>query len=278
MNIVVLGYKNHPYTLSLLAELEKHHISIKALVQRRRIDYTPEAVIDVLSRSPSTERGNLRRIFNKDNFSLAWHNPSFALRFLVYFISSKIRKQSPAESDVYIGSLEVVDIDLSSLTMETVDDYNGYESERLLKRLNPDIIIFGPAAQIIKKNILRIPRIGAISAHPSILPEYRGMDPVEYAILNGDKVGVTVYFVDGGVDTGDIILKKDLDISQDITLQCIRAKTVDLMVKLIADAVKVIEAGKYERIPQELNAGKQYYSIHPKLREIVQGCLKAYQK
>ncbi len=93
-----------------------------------------------------------------------------------------------------------------------------FEGAGDLKALNADIMITCAFGQILSQEILDIPRLGVINIHASLLPKYRGASPIHYAILNGEKTtGITIMKTDIGIDTGDIILQKSLDISEDET-------------------------------------------------------------
>ncbi|MCL2354812.1 MAG: methionyl-tRNA formyltransferase, partial [Oscillospiraceae bacterium] len=77
-----------------------------------------------------------------------------------------------------------------------------------IKSLNPDIICVVAYGMILPKEVLDIPKYGAINVHPSLLPKYRGSSPIQYAIMNGDrKTGVTTMYLDIKMDAGDIILQ-----------------------------------------------------------------------
>lgn len=80
----------------------------------------------------------------------------------------------------------------------------------------PDICVIAHFERIIKRDLLRIPKLGFINLHPSLLPYYRGLAPQHYPIINGEKeVGITVHYVDEGPDTGDIILQKRYPLDED---------------------------------------------------------------
>ncbi len=82
-----------------------------------------------------------------------------------------------------------------------------------LKALKPDIMITCAFGQILSEEILSIPKFGVINIHASLLPEYRGASPIHYAILDGkNKTGITIMKTDVGIDTGDIILQKEIEI------------------------------------------------------------------
>lgn len=90
------------------------------------------------------------------------------------------------------------------------------ESVALLKELNPELIIVVAFGQILSKEILDIPKYGCINVHASILPAYRGAAPINWAIIKGEKTsGVTTMFMDVGLDTGDMIYKEYVEISEE---------------------------------------------------------------
>lgn len=90
------------------------------------------------------------------------------------------------------------------------------ESVALLKELNPELIVVVAFGQILSKEILDIPKYGCINVHASILPAYRGAAPINWAIIKGEKnSGVTTMFMDVGLDTGDMIYKEYVEISEE---------------------------------------------------------------
>lgn len=87
-----------------------------------------------------------------------------------------------------------------------------------LKKINPDLMITCAFGQILSQEILDIPKEGVINIHASLLPKYRGASPIHYALLNGEKrTGITIMKTDIGVDTGDIIYQKSIDIGENET-------------------------------------------------------------
>lgn len=90
------------------------------------------------------------------------------------------------------------------------------ESIAILKELNPELIVVVAFGQILSKEILDIPKYGCINVHASILPAYRGAAPINWAIIKGEKTsGVTTMFMDVGLDTGDMIYKEYVEISEE---------------------------------------------------------------
>lgn len=87
-----------------------------------------------------------------------------------------------------------------------------------IKSLNPDVIVVVAFGQILPKEILEIPKLGCINVHVSLLPKYRGAAPINWVIINGEeKTGVTTMYMDEGLDTGDMILKTEVNLDENIT-------------------------------------------------------------
>lgn len=92
------------------------------------------------------------------------------------------------------------------------------EFESILEELAPDLIVVVAFGQILSKRILDIPRLGCINVHASLLPKYRGAAPLHWSVINGEtKTGVTTMFMDEGLDTGDMLLTAEMDITEETT-------------------------------------------------------------
>ena len=95
---------------------------------------------------------------------------------------------------------------------------NNPEFLEEVKKLNPDLICVVAYGKILPQELLDIPQYGCVNVHGSLLPEYRGAAPIQWAVLNGDKkTGVTTMFMNAGMDTGDMILKEEVEIGEDET-------------------------------------------------------------
>jgi len=121
-----------------------------------------------------------------------------------------------------------------------------------IKKLNPDVICVVAYGKILPKDILDIPKLGCINVHGSILPKYRGAAPIQWAVLNGDKTtGVTTMYMDVGMDTGDMILKEEVEIGDSETTGELWERLSKIGAKLLVETIKQIEAGTAPRIPQD---------------------------
>ena len=92
------------------------------------------------------------------------------------------------------------------------------KSMEILKELNPDCIVVAAYGQILPKSVLDLPKFGCINVHASLLPRYRGAAPIQHCIIDGEKVtGITIMYMAEGLDTGDMILKEEVEIHDRMT-------------------------------------------------------------
>ena len=128
---------------------------------------------------------------------------------------------------------------------------NNVEFIEEVKKLNPDLICVVAYGKILPQEILDIPKYGCVNVHGSLLPQYRGAAPIQWAILNGDtKTGVTTMFMNAGMDTGDMILKEEVQIGDDETTGELWNRLKIIGARLLVETVKKIEDGTVERTPQ----------------------------
>ncbi len=120
-----------------------------------------------------------------------------------------------------------------------------------IKNLNPDVICVVAYGKILPKEILEIPRLGCINVHGSLLPKYRGAAPIQWAVLNGDEeTGITTMYMDEGMDTGDMILKEKVEISEDETTGELWDRLSMVGGELLVKTLKEIENGTAPRVKQ----------------------------
>jgi len=126
------------------------------------------------------------------------------------------------------------------------------EEKEKIENLKPDLIVTAAYGKILPEYILSIPKYGCINVHASLLPKYRGSNPICEAIRNGDKkTGVTIMYMDKGMDTGDIIEKKEIEIEESDNLTTLTNKLSILGSSMICDVIRKIEAGTNERVMQD---------------------------
>lgn len=120
-----------------------------------------------------------------------------------------------------------------------------------IKNMNPDLIVVVAYGKILPKEILEIPKYGCINVHASLLPKYRGAAPIQWAVLNGDKItGVTTMYMDEGMDTGDIILEEKTTIGEDETTGELWNRLAKIGGRLLIETVEKIQNGRVTRTKQ----------------------------
>lgn len=121
-----------------------------------------------------------------------------------------------------------------------------------IRSLAPDVILVMAYGQILPRSVLEIPRVACLNLHASLLPRHRGAAPIQAAITAGDKeTGITVMFMDEGLDTGDILLQKRLQISPDDTGGSLHDRLAQLAPAALLPALEQITSGNAAHIPQE---------------------------
>ncbi len=159
--------------------------------------------------------------------------------------------------------------------LHLVPDVNGETCQRLLVELNVDLMLLG-GTPIMKAPVLRIPKIGTLNAHQGALPRFRGMNVIEWALLERCPPSVTVHFVDPGVDTGDIVRVEPIPVESGDDLMAVKRRSSALQSRLLAEATVQAQRGPLPRQTQTATDGKQFYVIHPCLRALAERRLQGY--
>ncbi len=125
------------------------------------------------------------------------------------------------------------------------------EFTRILKDLQPDLMVVVAFGQILSQQILDIPAYGCINVHASLLPRYRGAAPIQWSVINGEKLtGVTTMFMDAGLDTGDMLLKTEVPITEDMIAEELHDALMEAGADLLVKTVAKIADGTIQRIHQ----------------------------
>lgn len=122
-----------------------------------------------------------------------------------------------------------------------------------IKELAPDLGVMAFVTDIVPGEVLRLPRLGTIQYHPSLLPRHRGASAINWAIIMGEaKTGLTIFYPDEGIDTGPILLQKEVEIDPDDTVGSLYFnKLFPLGVEAMVEAVRLVREGRAPRIPQD---------------------------
>lgn len=129
---------------------------------------------------------------------------------------------------------------------------NNVEFIEEIKSLDPDVICVVAYGKILPKEILDIPRLGCINVHGSLLPKYRGAAPIQWAVINGEKTtGITTMYMDVGMDSGDMILREEVEIGPDETTGEVWNKLSKIGGQLLVRTLEQVENGTAPRTPQD---------------------------
>lgn len=121
-----------------------------------------------------------------------------------------------------------------------------------LKELAPDVVVTCAYGQILSQEILDIPRLGVLNVHASLLPEYRGSSPLQWALINGEKkTGVTIMKTDIGMDTGAVLATDEFDLSDDVYIDGLFEKAATVGAELLEKTLPSYANGKIIPVPQD---------------------------
>jgi len=125
-------------------------------------------------------------------------------------------------------------------------------AEEYFRRLAPDAVVIIAYGQIISQRLIDIPRLGWINLHASLLPKYRGAAPINWAIVNGEKItGLTTMRIDAGLDTGPLLLKYETEIGADETAPELTARLAEAGAGLVVETLTKLERGEITPAPQD---------------------------
>lgn len=125
------------------------------------------------------------------------------------------------------------------------------EAVGAVSELKPDLIVTAAYGQILPKAVLKLPRLGCINVHGSLLPKYRGGAPIQRSIMNGESVtGVTIMYMAEGLDTGDMISRVEVPITDEDTSGTMFEKLSAAGAALLAETLPAIESGTAQAVPQ----------------------------
>ena len=121
-----------------------------------------------------------------------------------------------------------------------------------------DYIVAVHFPYLVPHDLLRLPRAGVLNLHPAFLPFNRGWHTASWAILDGTPIGATLHFMDEGVDTGDIVLRRELTITPGDTADVLYPRLEHLELEVFQEAWPAIEDGTFERVPQQPGEGSAH--------------------
>ncbi|MCD6117676.1 hypothetical protein J7K93_11720 [bacterium] len=242
LKTVILAYPDNPVGSKFISTFIKGNISVSAVI------------VEESARSSLLKRFNDK--IKKDGFAGA------VKRIIEVFILKLMKKR-------------IVDyVERAEIPLYFVNKFNSTECEVLLDELGPDLIIIA-SAPILKPEIFSKASIGCINAHPGWLPRYRGIGANAYALLNGDKPGITVHFIDKGIDTGSIIIRETININKGDTIARINDRAVARGAELVTQVIKDIKEGRLKMSEIDEPAGPVYKAMPYSLAKQVNRSLRS---
>jgi methionyl-tRNA formyltransferase len=143
------------------------------------------------------------------------------------------------------------------------------ENREALAAYQADLFIVAAFGQILPQAVLDLPRYGTLNVHASLLPKYRGVSPISEAILQGDaEAGVTIMLIDAGVDTGPMLLKRSIPISEDETTGTLTSKLADLGAQALLEVLPLWLTGKINPEAQDEHSASHTHMLRKEDGEI----------
>ena len=171
----------------------------------------------------------------------------------------------PIENNGAHGTVSVLEFcQQAGIPASEVDSINSAESARLLQEHKIDLLVYAGAG-ILKKPLIEAAPLGVLNAHMGLLPAYRGMNVAEWATWNRDPVGCSVHLIDSGIDTGDILVVREVDVSSSRNVSEVRKLVDQSQIELLGEVLRyVLTTGKLpQRRSQTEGEGLQYFTMHP---------------
>ena len=166
------------------------------------------------------------------------------------------RKRTLRQSPVKKAALE------NGLPIAQIERVNSAEGIDILKRAAPEVSVVASYGQLLTSDVFTLPPRGAINIHASLLPHYRGCAPINWVIINGESsTGITTFFIDKGMDSGDILLQRSCVIGPNETAGQLHDRLALLGAETIMETLQLVETGKAKPIAQE----DEKATIAPKL-------------
>jgi glycosyltransferase involved in cell wall biosynthesis/folate-dependent phosphoribosylglycinamide formyltransferase PurN len=194
--------------------------------------------------------------FKKHGFSFTKDRVLEFINIKFHFILRKLFGSKVFCSKKYLSIEELV-LD-KKIPFFLVKDHNSRESEDIIRKLDPDLIVL-TNTRLIKKNIFQIPKSGCLNLHGSLLPKYAGLDSNFWALFNKEnETGVTVHFVNEELDRGDILIQKKITIWPFDNEKTLYRRNLALGAEILLEAVTQIESNNQKPVKQDLNLATKF--------------------
>lgn len=195
--------------------------------------------------------GKKKNFLGKILDTVSIFGPMFFIRYSLKFVMSKFDKKNRVSRVMKKYDIPV---------FELIESINNKKILNKIRSQKPDLIISIAGNQIFKSDLINLPTSGIINLHTADLPKYRGLFPTFWALKNGEsQIGVSVFFVDKGIDSGPIIVKRMVDITER-NLEKLIIETKRIGMECILEAINYIHDGDYKLI-ENSDDGSSYYSF-----------------
>jgi folate-dependent phosphoribosylglycinamide formyltransferase PurN len=142
-----------------------------------------------------------------------------------------------------------------------------------LRSADVDLVVYAGGG-ILRRSFIEIPRLGVLNGHGGPLPCFRGMNVSEWALFHGVRPLVAVHFIDPGIDTGPLLLQRPIPVQPGDSIARVRGVAVRVTVEALLEAVQLVADNAVRAVPQDLPAGRQYFTMADPLLEVVQRWLR----
>lgn len=153
-----------------------------------------------------------------------------------------------------------------------VDSLASEKAVEQSKNINPDIIVYSGGG-IVRQHLIETSKNAVLNAHSGPLPKIRGMNGIEWSIIKGIEPTTTIHLIDAGIDTGNIIYSEKIPIQTSDDIYDIRGKATVHNIKMLSKVLSSFSHYIEKSFPQKKAAGKQYFVMHQKMKNIVQNRL-----
>ncbi len=277
MNLVLLcKWRNHRKALEILAALREQHLPVRGIVALERRETLPsfsEIVRKVyyrLQERNGPQKSSVIREGSQKPVSVP--SPSFAVNGKPYLTNpinhDTFAATTPQQANQIYKSVEEY-ARTHGIPLVAVPDLNGVACVAALQKFQTDLLLLG-GTPIIRANILAVPRVGTLNVHMAWLPGIRGMNVAEWSVYCNAPVAVTVHFVDAGVDTGAVLFREQIDISECRSIAALRQKLSAQQHLALARATRLFIDRQIQPEAQAKTPAKQYYIMHERLKQVVE--------
>lgn len=246
MNVIVLSPSiTSRYTAAVCWVLQQEGLTVRRVIVRRMLQW---------KRMRAEWRSAGGKLLTK------------VVRRALHVDSSAARKSGESLGQALSTWGAPADLRESGIPRLLCRDFNDPEVLAALENDAPAAVFF-TGGGIIRRPVLERSGAGIVNCHMGPLPQYRGMDVVEWPVLRGEPCAVTCHFMDEGLDTGPILLSRPIAVRPDDTFELIRVRAEVVMVNAMRDVGAALRSGTLEPRPQRIEEGRQYFRMHPRLVE-----------